>query len=101
MLTAIGVVVAFAELVLRVVVAFAKLVLRVISWLARKASPPTSVEPDSQDVIAQLERLAKLRRRPQLRLHCTAPLTAAQPRRTIAAATAASASRQWGRPVAD
>ncbi len=31
MLTAIGVVVAFAELVLRVVVAFAKLVLRVIS----------------------------------------------------------------------
>ncbi len=61
MLTAIGVVVAFAELVLRVVVAFAKLVLRVISWLARKVSPPTSVEPDSQDVIAELERLAKLR----------------------------------------
>ena len=50
MLTAIG-----------VVVAFAKLVLRVISWLARKVSPPTSVEPDSQDVTAQLERLAKLR----------------------------------------
>ncbi len=42
MLTAIGVVVAFAKLVLRVVVAFAKLVLRVISWLARKVSPPTS-----------------------------------------------------------
>ncbi len=36
MLAAIGVVVAFAELVLRVVVAFAKLVLRVISWPARK-----------------------------------------------------------------
>ncbi len=50
MLTAIG-----------VVVAFAKLALRVISWPARKVSPPTSVEPDSQDVTAQLERLAKLR----------------------------------------
>ena len=36
MLTAIGVVVALAELVLRVVAAFAKLVLRVISWPARK-----------------------------------------------------------------
>ncbi len=36
MLTAIGLIVALAELVLRVAVALAKLVLRVISWPARK-----------------------------------------------------------------
>ncbi len=45
MLTAIGVVVAFAELVLRVVVAFAKLALRVISWPARKAWKAWATRP--------------------------------------------------------